>query len=253
MSNVRHAVVLAAGRGKRMGDKTLTTPKPMLEVRGKPMLEHVLESLAAAGIDRFLLVVGYRREMILDYFASWRFPIEFRVQDPIDGTGTAARLAETFTGPAPFILTFGDILCEPEVYLRCAEVLDAHPDTQAVLGVRYVDDPWQGAAVYESGGRIRRVVEKPPKGASTTRWNSGGVFLLRPSIYPYLARLRPSIRNEYELTSAFELMLADGLELRIAPIEGDWRDVGRPEDLAQVNLAPQAPDDGNQNQSADNE
>jgi NDP-sugar pyrophosphorylase family protein len=222
-----------------MGEMTSDTPKPMLPVQGKPMLEHVLDRLATAGVERFLVVVGYRRELILEHFRNWEHPIEFRVQETIDGTGSATRLAEDFTGDAPFFLTFGDILCEPATYVRAGQVLQGHPGTVAVMGVRDVDDPWRGAAVYEEAGRITRVIEKPPQGTSTTRWNSGGVFVLTRAVYDYLAKLRPSVRNEYELTAALDEMLADGLELRISSIEGDWSDVGRPEDLAAANSSPE--------------
>jgi dTDP-glucose pyrophosphorylase len=58
---------------------------------------------------------------------------------------------------------------------------------------------------------------------------------MRSVVFPYLDRLEPSVRNEYELTSIFDMMLADSLELRIAAIDGAWRDVGRPEDLAALN------------------
>jgi NDP-sugar pyrophosphorylase family protein len=232
---VRHAVVLAAGRGTRMGEITSETPKPMLPVRGKPMLEHVLDRLAAAGVERFLLVVGYRREIIEESFRNWRLPVEFRLQDPVNGTGSAARLGREFAGDQPFLLTFGDILCEPSAYSACARVLEEHPATGAVLGVKEVDDPYRGAAVYEKEGRIYNVIEKPPIGTSTTHWNSAGLYAMRPVVFRYLDRLEPSPRNEYELTSIFEMMLADSLELRISAVEGTWRDVGRPEDLAALN------------------
>jgi dTDP-glucose pyrophosphorylase len=209
------------------------------------MLELVLERLAAAGIDRCLVVVGYRREVIEQRLRDWRPPIEFRVQDPVDGTGSAARLARDFAA-APFLLTFGDILCEPEAYVRCARVFAQHPDTAAVLGVADVDDPWRGAAVYaDKNGLVSRVVEKPPRGSSTTRWNSAGLFGLRPLVFPYLDRLEPSPRGEYELTAVFNEMIAGGLEVRISPMEGRWRDVASQEDLAAANaeLLPQPPDD----------
>jgi glucose-1-phosphate thymidylyltransferase len=156
----------------------------------------------------------------------------------VDGTGSAARLAREFSAGAPFLLTFGDILCEPEAYVRCAEVLERNPCCQAVLGVKDVDDPWQGAAVYEEGGLVRRVVEKPPRGTSATRWNSAGLYAMRPSVFPYLDRLTRSARNEYELTSIFDAMLRDSLELRISAVEGAWRDVGRPEDLRDLRQLP---------------
>jgi dTDP-glucose pyrophosphorylase len=173
--------------------------------------------------------------MIERYFQDWRLPIEFCVQEVVNGTGGAARLARDFAGSEPFLLTFGDIFCDPPAYVRCAQVLEENAETLAVLGVRDVDDPWQGAAVYEVGGRVTKVIEKPPPGTSTTRWNSAGLYAMRPAVFPYIERLVPSARNEYELTSIFEMMLGEGKEVRISAIEGRWRDVGRPEDLEAVN------------------
>jgi NDP-sugar pyrophosphorylase family protein len=234
MTEIRQAVVLAAGRGKRMGEITADTPKPMLHVQGKPILEHVLDRLATAGVERFLLVVGYRRELVINHFTGWRLPVEFRVQEPVNGTGSATALAREFAGDEPFLLTFGDILCEPSAYRECMKSLN--DQTAAVMGVKWVDDPWQGAAVYANeAGVIQRVVEKPTPGTSSTHWNSAGLYALRPLAFHYLDRLAPSPRGEYELTDIFDRMLAEGKELRIASIAGDWRDVGRPEDLAALN------------------
>lgn len=235
---LRSAVILAAGKGTRMGEITRQTPKPMLPIQGRPMLEHILERLAAAGIDRFFLVTGYQHEQIEQHFRRWPLPIEFREQQPVNGTGSAARLAKDFARAEPFLLTYADILCDPAEYLRCSHILEQHRRAASVLAVKQVEDPWQGAAVYEDDGRIRQIVEKPPQGASTTHWNSAGFYAFRPLLFDYLDRVEPSPRNEYELTSALDLMLEDGLELRISPIAGAWRDVGRPEDLAAVNADP---------------
>ena len=234
-TSIRQAVVLAAGRGTRMGEMTAAIPKPMLTVRGRPLLEHVLENLAATGVERFLVVVGHMREMVENYFREWRLPVEFRTQEPLDGTGSAARLARDFAGDESFLLTYGDILCAPAAYHRCSEVLDRSPVTAALIGVKAMDDPWRGAAVYTARDKVLRVVEKPPRGTSTTNWGSAGVNTFRPVVFDYLEKLPLSERGEYELTSVFELMLADSLDLRIAPIEGSWRDVGRPEDLDAAN------------------
>lgn len=218
-----------------MGAITEEIPKPLLPVHGKPLLEHIMDRLADAGIQRFLLVVGFQGELIERHFAKWRLPVEFRVQQPVNGTGSAARLAKEFTGEEPFLLSFGDCLCSAAEYVRCLAILRDNPSTAAVLAAKDIEDPWLGAAIYEQGGRISRILEKPPKGSSTTRWGSAGFYGFRPVIFEYLEKLTPSVRSEYEITSAFEMMLADGLELRISPVEGDWRDVGRPEDWAAVN------------------
>ncbi len=232
---ISHAVILAAGRGTRMGQMTHEIPKPMLPVRGRPMLEHILERLGVAGVRRFLVVVGYHHEIVENHFSKWPQPIEFCVQQPVNGTGSAALLAGKFAAGEPFLLTYGDIFCDASEYTRCGAVLIQNAATAAVLAVKAVDDPWQGAAVYEENGRVRRIIEKPPKGASTTHWNSAGFYAFRPLIFEYLTQLQPSPRNEYELTSALDMMLEDNLELRISPVQGTWHDVGRPEDLAAVN------------------
>jgi UDP-N-acetylglucosamine diphosphorylase / glucose-1-phosphate thymidylyltransferase / UDP-N-acetylgalactosamine diphosphorylase / glucosamine-1-phosphate N-acetyltransferase / galactosamine-1-phosphate N-acetyltransferase len=234
-SFIRRAVILAAGKGTRMGSITQQTPKPMLPIHGKPMLEHILERLTAAGVERFFVVVGYRGELIENYFRDGPLRIEFRRQEPVNGTGAAARLAREFARDQPFLLTYSDILCDSGEYVRCVDTLQQHPDAAAVVAVKAVSDPWQGAAVYEKHGRIRRIVEKPPKGSSTTHWNSAGFYAFRPVLFDFLDRIAPSPRNEYELTSALDMMLADGLELHVSAVAGEWRDVGRPEDLKAMN------------------
>jgi dTDP-glucose pyrophosphorylase len=232
---IERAVLLAAGRGTRMGAITQQIPKPLLPVHGKPLMEHIMDRLVEAGIRRFLVVIGFQGELIQRHFAEWPLPVEFRLQQPVDGTGSAAKLAKEFAGGEPFLLSFGDCLCSAAEYVRCLAILRDNPATAAVLAAKEIDDPWRGAAIYEDAGRIARIIEKPPKGTSTTRWGSAGFYGFRPHIFDYLEKLTPSVRNECEITSAFEMMLADGLELRISPVEGDWRDVGRPEDWAAVN------------------
>ncbi len=222
-----------------MGSTTQETPKPMLPIHGRPMLEHIFDRLTAVGVERFLVVTGFHHEIIEQHFRDWRLPVEFRLQDPANGTGSAAMLAKEFAGNAPFLLTYADILCDPSEYVRCVTALDGSPPAAAVVAVKAVDDPWQGAAVYDDGaGEITRIVEKPPKGTSTTHWNSAGLYAFRPVLFDYLDRVQPSPRNEYELTSALESMVEDKLPLRISPIQGEWRDIGRPEDLAAANAEP---------------
>ncbi len=236
------AVILAAGRGTRMGSMTEELPKPMLPIHGRPMLAHILDRLTEAGVSRFLIVIGYHGETIRRHFENSNPSagfvsqnIEFVWQEPVNGTGSGALLARPFAESEPFLLTYGDILCDAAEYRRAVQILESGPEIAAAVAVKAVDDPWQGAAVYEENGRISRIIEKPPKGTSTTRWNSAGFYAFRPVVFEYLARLEPSPRGEYELTSAIDQMLADGLDLRISPIEGPWRDVGRPEDLAAMN------------------
>jgi NDP-sugar pyrophosphorylase family protein len=229
------AVILAAGRGTRMKDLTVAAPKPMLSAGGRPILERLIERLIEAGYSEALIVTGYRAESIEDHFRDYPFPLHFLRQAPIDGTATAALLARQFVGRDDFLLTFGDILADPPCYREILDRLRREPAAGAILGVRDVDDPYQGAAVYVcEGGKVTRIVEKPPRGESTTRWNSAGIYAVRASLFEELERVPRSSRGEYELTSAISQLIEGGKLLRIFPIEGQWRDIGRPEDLEAV-------------------
>ena len=230
MPRIEKAIVLAAGKGTRMGALTADLPKPMLPVEGRPMLEHILDRLAEAGIRRVLLVVGYRRETIVEHFAGYdALDIDYVVQETLNGTGSAVALGREFAGSDRVLVTFGDIICDPEDYRGLMSTCDT--ECVAVIGAKHVDDPWQGAAIYEKDGVLERIVEKPPKGTSSTHWNSAGLYVFEPVVFDYLDRLRLSPRGEYELTTAIEDMLRDGHRLRLYGIAGAWRDVGRPEDL----------------------
>lgn len=229
---VRNAIILAAGRGTRMGSLTAEVPKPMLEAAGKPLLEHILEGLREAGVARVCLIVGYRREMIQEYFAAYPMPIEYRVQEKLEGTARAVGLGRDFAGEEPCLVTFGDIVCEPEDYRGLLARFDE--GASGVLGAKWVDDPWQGAAIYERDGVVTHVIEKPPRGTSTTRWNSAGLYVFAPEFFDFNDRVQLSTRGEYELTSAVDDMLRAGKRLLLYGIRGDWRDVGRPEDLPAV-------------------
>jgi NDP-sugar pyrophosphorylase family protein len=235
---VTKAVVLAAGKGTRMGSLTEELPKPMLPVGGKPLLEHVLDHLRDAGIRDCAVITGYRHEVIEAHFASYPMRLAFIHQEVINGTAGAARLARAFAGNDPVLLTYGDIWCEPEDYRRVMQPIageaGGEPETEATLAVKYVDDPFQGAAVYVSDGFIRKIVEKPPQGTSTTHWNSAGIYCFRPQVFDEIDKVPLSARGEYELTSAIEQMIGSGRKLRAVEIQGAWRDIGRPEDLAAV-------------------
>ncbi len=228
---MRKAVILAAGRGTRLGSLTDEIPKPMVLLKGKPILEHLLDRLQAAGFAEALVVTGYRAEAIEAHFQGYPLPLQFIRQTTVNGTATAALLAVDFVQNEAFFLTYGDILAETAVYHDIRQALT--PSTEALIGVKWVPDPYQGAAVYcDASKKITKIIEKPGWGKSTTNWNSAGLYIFRPSLFAELTRVPESPRHEFELTSAIEQSIAGGHRLEIFPIEGNWRDIGRPEDLA---------------------
>lgn len=226
---MRKALILAAGRGTRMGEHTRSTPKALLDLNGKPMLHYILDRLQSAGIKDVLLVTGFLAEQIEAAASEHPLRPQFLRQEKLNGTGSAALLARDWAGQEDFLLSFGDILTDAENYLGLAA---RKRMAEAVLGVRWVEDPYQGAAVYvDAEGWVERIVEKPPLGTSTTHWNSAGVYAFGPSLFPELATVPLSERGEYELTSAIAQLLAKGARIQMQALSGDWLDVGRPEDL----------------------
>lgn len=228
---LKKAVTLAAGRGTRMKDLTDDCPKPMLPLGDRPMLAHQLDRMREAGIEQVLIVVGYRADVVKDYFAQNPvdgMTISYVHQETVDGTGSAAKLAREFAAQDPFLLTFGDIIVDADIYRGAIERMEG---ADIVITLKHVDDPYRGAAVYVEGDFVTKIIEKPAQGTSTTNWNNAGIFAFRPNIFGELDKLEPSPRGEYELTDALHTTLEAGRPIRWQAIEGFWRDIGRPEDL----------------------
>src|SRR5690606_30919850 len=166
-----------------MKDLTADCPKPMLPLGDRPMLAHQIERLEAAGIREVLIVVGYREDIVKDYFAAHppaQATLSYVTQVKQDGTGSAALLARDFVGDDAFLMTYGDNLVESEVY---SEMLARAEGAEMVLSVKWVADPYQGGAVYTDGDRVTKIIEKPPEGTSTTNWNNAGIYVFRPSVF----------------------------------------------------------------------
>ena len=229
------AVVLAAGRGSRMGALTDPIPKPLLAVAGRPLITYVLGGLAAAGIDHVVLVTGYRGDQIVAALgdgAALGLRLSYCRQSEPNGTATALLLAAPLLGARPFVVGWADILVPHAFYREFVAAYAARP-CAVQLAVNAVDDPWRGGAVYvEPDGRVTRVEEKPPRGSSTTGWNNAGLMYVTPAVLEYARRLAPSPRGEYELPLAIAQMIRAGCSAYAVPVRGPWSDVGTPADLA---------------------
>src|SRR5213080_1548036 len=145
---IEKAVVLAAGRGRRMRELTVDLPKPMIEVRGKPVLQHIVEGLRDAGLREFFFIVGYRGDAVQNFFGDgsrYKIAIQYATQVVQDGTGRVVDLARNFVENSPFILNYGDILVDPTNYKR---LLDLPHDVEAIISVTRGEDVSKGGAVF---------------------------------------------------------------------------------------------------------
>jgi dTDP-glucose pyrophosphorylase len=236
VAQIEKAVLLAAGRGTRMRDLTADIPKPMIEVRGRPVLRHIVEGLRDAGTKRFLIIVGYRADVVRDYFGNgseFGVEVEYETQVTQDGTGRVVDLARPFAEQAPFVLSYGDILVEPNNYKR---LCDASDNAAAVISVKRNEDVSQGGAVFLNDSfELIDLREKPKPGEPTSPWYNAGLYIFKPSIFEFTARLKKSPRGEYELTDAVRNLALSGKKVKALELTGEWADVRDPELLAQLN------------------
>ena len=235
-TKIDRAVVLAAGRGTRMRELTNDVPKPMIEVRGKPVLEHIVEGLHDAGVRSLLIIVGYHAEAVRNFFGDGRrhnVAIEYATQTVQDGTGRVVDLARDFVGNSPFILSYGDILVDPANYKR---LVDLPVNVEAIVTVTRGEDVSKGGAVFVNEQmELVDLREKPKPGEPTSPWYNAGLYAFRPSIFEFIGRLKPSPRGEYELTDAIRDLAHPGKKVKALELTGEWADVRDPEILARLN------------------
>ena len=241
------AVILAAGKGTRMRDLTNDVPKPMLKVHGKPILEHIITGVLSAGIQDIFIVTGFRAEAIEQYFgtgAEWGANVSYGRQIIQDGTGKAPELAKAFIGRSPFLLTYGDILVKPETYAQMLKRYHAGAFSGVITVTAGEDVTKGGLNFFDEEFCLKRLVEKPNAvqleqlkregwiKPNQPVWYNAGIYVFKPAVFDYTARLQKSPRGEYELTDAIIGMLETGHKFAGLEVPGRWVDVRDPEVLA---------------------
>jgi dTDP-glucose pyrophosphorylase len=245
MTKINKAVVLAAGRGTRMRELTADLPKPMIEVRGKPVVQHIVEGLRDAGICQFLIVVGYRGDTVRNFLGDgsrYDIAIQYTTQTVQDGTGRVVDLARDFVRDTPFVLSYGDILIDPTNYKR---VVSLPENAEAIITVTRGEDVSKGGAVYlDKQMELLDIREKvPPNEAAISSaiseravpFYNAGIYAFRPSIFEFTGKLDLSPRGEYELTDAIRALAQSGQKVKAVELTGEWCDVRDPEILARLN------------------
>lgn len=232
------AVILAAGKGKRMGELTANLPKPMVEVEGRPVLEHIIEGLRdEAKITGFFIITGWCGNVIRDYFGAgdrWKVNINYGEQVVQDGTGKAPELAKEWVGKEKFLLMYGDILLRPSTDYKF--LVDAFKEDGVIALKDGADLTKGGAVVLNQEGFMIDLVEKADAGqVPKNAYYNAGIYLLTPDIFAYTARLEKSPRDEYEFTDALKAMVKAGARLRGVILRCEWADVRDPSVLAELN------------------
>jgi len=207
----------------------------MIPVRGKPILLHIIEGLRSAGVERVQIIVGYKAEVVRDFFgngSAFGVAVEYATQVVQDGTGRVVELSREFVGDKPFVLSYGDILVAPANYSK----LTALEDSEALISVKRNEAEMAkgGCVVVDDQMCLTDLIEKP-EGKPPSPWYNAGVYSFRPSIFEFTARLQRSPRGEFELTDAIRGLGQASGRVRAVELSGDWADVRDPEVLAQLN------------------
>jgi len=232
------AVVLAAGEGVRLQPLTLTRPKHMIIVGGKPILEHCLTAINACGINEVIIVVNYMAKNIRRHLGSGEklgLKIEYAYQESVVGTGNAVGVAESYV-KEDFLLVYGDLLFTPEALKK---VLSLHERKRpsATLAVVSVEKPEDyGIVELEAEGQVKSIVEKPRREEAPTNFANAGLYVFSTEIFEKAKEISASSRGEWEITDAIALMLEEDKPVFAAEISKDeWFDIGRPWDLLEAN------------------
>lgn len=232
------AVVLAAGEGVRLRPITLTRPKHMISLGGKPILEHCLNAIKACGINEVLVVVNYMSDVIRKYFGSGerlKLKIEYVLQKAVVGTGNALSVAEPYVNE-DFLLVYGDLLFTTKTLRK---VLDLHKmeKPSATLAVVPVEKPEEyGIVELDAEGQVKRIVEKPTREKAPSNLANAGLYVFSNEIFEKAKETSVSSRGEWEITDAVTLMVKERKRVLAAEISKDeWFDIGRPWDLLEAN------------------
>ena len=218
-------VIMAGGKGTRLGKYTKNCPKPLLPVNGKPMLEQIIERAKLQGFERFVISINYLGQMIEDYFGNgekWNIKIDYIKED--QPLGTAGALSLLSPKPEhPFIVSNCDIVTD----IHYGELLDFHYNHKADATMAVRMHEWKNpyGVVVTKGIDIIDFEEKP-----IIRSNiNAGVYVLEPSVIDDIEK-----DKNFDMPNLFEKLKKKNQKTIVYPVHEPWLDVGRPEDYYKV-------------------
>ena len=226
------AIIPVAGVGTRLRPHTYTLPKVLLNVAGKPILGHILDTLIEQGVTKATIITGYMRKLVEDYVRSrYDIDVEFIPQKDSLGLGHAIWVAREAFHNEPLMIVLGDTIFDMDLKVAQESGLSS-------IGVKTVDDPRRfGVVVTNRNGHIDRFVEKPETPVSN-RAIVGLYYIKDPtslrSALEEMIDKKIKTRGEYQLTDALQIMLEKGEKFTVFPVHG-WYDCGKPETLLSTN------------------
>ncbi len=228
------ALILSGGHGTRLRPLTYSQQKQLIPVANKPVLFYAIEDVIEAGIKEIGIILGPNKDQVIETVNSveWDADIEFIYQgDPL-GLAHAILVAEEFLGDDSFVMYLGDNILRDGIVQHADKFRSLNPDSLILL--TEVDEPQRfGVAELDEWGKVKRLVEKPK--VPPSNYALAGIYFFKPVIIEACKNIKPSWRNELEITDAIQWLIDNGYRVEASIVEGWWKDTGKPEDILEAN------------------
>jgi len=227
-------LILSGGHGTRLRPITYSQQKQLIPVANKPILFYPIEDVIAAGVHEIGIIVGPNREQVESTVMSrdWDASIDFIYQDAPRGLAHTVLISQDFIGDDSFVMYLGDNILQGGIAQQVRDFRDSKADASILL--TWVDHPERfGVAELDGDGRVVRLVEKPKVPPSNLALV--GIYLFQPMIFEAAKSIKPSWRNELEITDAIQWLVEKGYRVSASLVKSWWKDTGRPEDILSAN------------------
>ncbi len=227
-------LILSGGKGTRLRPLTFTQAKQLVPVANKPVLFYGIESLKEAGIKDIGIVVGDTKDEIKEAAGDgsrWGLRITYIEQEAPLGLAHAVKISEGFLEDEPFVMYLGDNILKSGIKSLVEEVKEKKPNSLILL--TEVPDPRLFGVAELKDGKVVRLVEKPKKPMSNLALV--GVYMFDFHVFEAVNAIKPSWRNELEITDAIQYLVDKGYEVHPHLVSGWWKDTGKIEDILEAN------------------
>ena len=230
-------ILLHAGHGTRLRPLTHTGPKQLLPIANRPMSEYCIESMKDAGVTEIAIIIGgIGSNKVREYYGNgekFNVKISYVKQDEPLGISHAINLCRSFVGDNKFLVFLGDNIIQKNIGDFANNFLESNDDASILLCE--VDNPSRFGIADMHKGKITKIMEKPKD--PPTNFAVTGIYFLTPKIFDIIDNLKPSWRNELEITDALQILLSENNKISYHIITDYWKDTGTPEDIINANRA----------------
>ena len=228
-------IILHGGHGTRLRPLTHTGPKQLLPIANKPMSEYCVDAIRDCGISEIAIIIGgIGSNKVKEYYgdgSKFNVKITYIEQDEPKGIAHAINLCQEFIGDEKFLVFLGDNIIQKSIKEFAVNFQESKYDSTILLCE--VNNPERFGIAEVKEGKIIKIIEKPkmpPSNLAVT-----GIYLLTPKIFDVIDNLKPSWRNELEITDALDILLKENKNISYEIITDYWKDTGTPEDIINAN------------------